>query len=195
MVTKLIAAELATSAGCNMVITIGSAPKRIFEILKDIQDNEDYKRDPILGTHFVASHIPMDDRQWWISHSLAVSGTLVIDAGAARAISRKDKGSLFSAGIIKVQGSFNAQECVSIITTVDGKEIQVGKGLVNYSSLEIQRLLGVKSKDIADILGYMESEYIIHRDNLAITNSELKQRNSVSLTAESKSLSPNETEN
>jgi glutamate 5-kinase len=44
----------------------------------------------------------------------------------------------------------------------------VGKGIVNYSSFEIQRILGMKSKDIANALGYVETEYVIHRDNLAI---------------------------
>jgi glutamate 5-kinase len=175
MVTKLIAAELSTSAGCTMIITIGSAPKRIFEILQDVQGNEGYQRDPVLGTHFVASRQPMDDRQWWISHSLAVAGTLVIDAGATRAITRKEKGSLFSAGITQVQGTFNAQECVSIVTLIEGTLVPVGKGLVNYTSAEIQRLVGVQSKEIRDILGYMDSDFIIHRDNIAITNEALRK--------------------
>ena len=80
---------------------------------------------------------------------------------------------------------FNAQQCVDIVCidsiasdgdismemTNNNQSVQsmsIGRGIVNYSSTEIQRILGVKSKDIANILGYAETEFVIHRDNLAI---------------------------
>jgi glutamate 5-kinase len=95
--------------------------------------------------------------------------------GALKAITRKDKSSLFAAGIKRIDGVFNAQQCVDIVciedVATDGETAQpksIGRGIVNYSSTEIQRILGVKSKDIANILGYAETDFVIHRDNLAI---------------------------
>ncbi|KAJ3275233.1 hypothetical protein HDV01_000960 [Terramyces sp. JEL0728] len=178
MITKLIAAELSISAGCNMIITIGSKPNLIGTIIREIQENEnkqDYE--PSHGTLFLAREKPMDDRQWWILHSLATAGKLVVDEGCSIAITRKSRGSLFAAGIKQVVGSFNALQCVKIVKTEkritsDGKEEEyereIGRGLANYSSLEIQRIMGSHSKDIAEILGYRETEYVISRDNMAI---------------------------
>ncbi|KAJ3322558.1 hypothetical protein HDV06_002935 [Boothiomyces sp. JEL0866] len=178
MVTKLIAAELSISAGCNMIITIGSKPNLIGTIIREIQENDNNQEfEPSYGTLFLAREKPMDDRQWWILHSLATAGKLIVDEGASIAISRKSKSSLFAAGIKQVIGNFNALQCVKIVkiakrVTPDGREEEyeqeIGRGLVNYSSLEIQRILGSHSKDIAEILGYRETEYVISRDNMAI---------------------------
>lgn len=115
--------------------------------------------------------------------------------GAVKAITRKEKGSLFSVGIKKVEGVFNAQQCVDIVLyeessngsgtladsetrrgSVDSessapkiaKNNKVGRGIVNYSSAEISRIKGIKSKDINNILGYIETEFVIHRDNIAL---------------------------
>ncbi len=92
-----------------------------------------------------------------------------------KAITKKEKSSLFAAGIVKVEGSFNQNQCVKIKTLLkqdgDEKIIEIGKGIVNYSSIEINRLIGAKSSEIFEILGYVESEFIINRDNLAIYSS------------------------
>ena len=173
MVTKLIAAELATAAGCSMIITLGSKPQNIITIMNDLEFNQSIS----FGTLFIANECPINDRLWWIAHSLAVAGVLTVDAGAYKAITRKDRGSLFSAGIVQVQGQFNAQQCVSIMGCVETTNeqgivsqeyVQVGKGIVNYSSIEIQRIMGIKSEKIVDVLGYMDSEHVIGRDNLVI---------------------------
>jgi glutamate 5-kinase len=87
MVTKLIAAELATSAGCSMVISLGSAPGLIPEILVEIEELEESlslgntSYEPKIGTHFLAKKTPQQDRYWWILNGLAPAGTLYIDAG------------------------------------------------------------------------------------------------------------------
>lgn len=87
MVTKLIAAELATSAGCSMVISIGSAPGLIPEILREVELLEESiasgapTYEPKIGTHFLGKKNPQQDRYWWILNGLAAAGTLYIDAG------------------------------------------------------------------------------------------------------------------
>lgn len=143
MITKLIAAELSTSTGCTMIITLGSAPQKIISILDEILKMEvDKSYLPTIGTHFVAQQKLEHDRQWWILSGLASSGTLYIDQGilrppfipgALKAITRKEKGSLFAAGIKAVSGTFNAFQCVEIVSFVDGQVEGefIGKGIVN----------------------------------------------------------------
>lgn len=85
--TKLIAAELATSAGCSMVISIGSAPQVIPQIMEEIEKMEQSIAqggdlyEPSIGTHFIAKASPQQDRYWWILNSMAPAGTIYIDAG------------------------------------------------------------------------------------------------------------------
>ncbi|KAL2916073.1 Glutamate 5-kinase [Polyrhizophydium stewartii] len=181
MVTKLIAAELATAVGCSVIISIGSKPDRILTIIDEIQKHKSGDPaapfQPTMGTHFLAKPTPMVDRKWWILHGLATAGAIFIDSGAVRAIT-KEKSSLFAAGITRVEGSFNAQQSVQIMTVVEDtlprgdktqRVVEVAKGLVNYSSAEIQRIVGVKSSEIETLLGYRDSDYVIHRNNIAIT--------------------------
>lgn len=161
MVTKLIAAELSTSAGCSMFITIGNNPSLILKFLEDLSKQPLESFIPSFGTLFLRHTQPIQTRHWWILHSLATSGSLHIDKGAVNAI--RSHSSLFAAGVVGVKGSFNAQQSVEIF---DG-DVRVGKGIVNYSNGEIERMKGLKSTEIEAILGYIDMEYVIHRDNLA----------------------------
>lgn len=186
MITKLIAAELATAAGVTTIITHGSKPKNIFQIIdtKNKQTigltttNDSNNNDIPLHTEFTAKNNPMIDRKWWILHGLHTAGTIYIDSGAAKAvISRHLRSSLFAAGIVDVGGVFNAQQAVRICLrkqTEDGKyiDIDIGKGLANYSSTEISRIKRCKSSDIPAILGYVNADCVIHRDNLVRTAQE-----------------------
>ncbi|KAI8065841.1 glutamate 5-kinase [Gongronella butleri] len=162
MWTKLVAAELAIAAGVTTIITHGSKPGHIFSII----DKECI--DKPLHTQFIAKNNPMIDRKWWILHGLHTAGTIYVDEGAAKAIvSRGLRSSLFAAGIVGVTGPFNIQQAANIcLRSADGKEVVIGKGIVNYSSAEITRIKGANSSDIADILGFINADCVIHRDNL-----------------------------
>ncbi|RKP26813.1 glutamate 5-kinase [Syncephalis pseudoplumigaleata] len=195
MVTKLIAAELATAAGVTTFIARGSTPGNVIKIVDEVAaptiniNVDDIGKSPdLLYTCFLAKRHPLGDRKWWIRHGIHNAGTVVIDRGAARAL-LQHKGSLFSAGITDVQGNFVAQQGVRIICTYqhaqtssgesedagseDGQQQQqyviIGYGLANYSSTEIARIKGHHSCEIADLLGYADAECIVHRDNLART--------------------------
>ncbi|KAF9971357.1 hypothetical protein BGZ73_005728 [Actinomortierella ambigua] len=244
MITKLIAAELATAAGVTTVIARGSTPQNIFPIITQplqrmrapspgISGNESSatgtatatkigssatsstSSDMPLHTRFVAKDNPMVDRKWWILHGLHATGTLYIDHGAYKAVTNaSQKSSLFSAGIIGVDGNFVAQQSVRVVydaararqhkkekllaklkaKTEDNEDaaavdvakelehlelsepvaegqapIEVGKGLVNYASHEISRIMGCHSRQIIDKLGYADAECVIHRENLTRT--------------------------
>ncbi|KAK9377485.1 Aspartate/glutamate/uridylate kinase [Lipomyces chichibuensis] len=248
MVTKLIAAELATSAGVTTVITKSSIPGNIHAIIKYLRylrqqeggsndrsktfnptvpsdlsasDSDDRSTarsvTPLISTdsvmqdspspsrapsrpssppprhtRFLPQSHPMRDRHFWILHGLKSHGIVYIDTGAYKAITRTNKAGLLPAGVVDVEGTFSASEAVSLVV-VDRKVLtkaerehqgdgeakkavratvfedgeDVGKAIVNYSSVEIARIMGLRSSEIESLLGYSDSEYIAHRDNLA----------------------------
>lgn len=152
MVTKLEAARIATGAGVKTVITHGRRPKDIHKILAG---------EP-LGTQFEAQPRGENARKRWIAYSLVPVGKLYLDEGAVKAIRDRGK-SLLAAGITKVQGTFQAGEAVTLCDK-EGKEI--ARGLVNYSSAEIVQIQGHQSDNIPTILGYTNTETVIHRDDM-----------------------------
>lgn len=164
MQTKLVAAELATGAGCRCVILASTESQHIPAVLAG---------DRSKGTVFEAQPCPMDDRRWWIRHGLKVAGTIRIDAGAVQAI--QNHYSLLPSGIVSIQlpssssgksPFFQANQCVSLVDHETGREI--ARGLSNFNSMEIERLKGAHSSAINDLLGYNETDCIIHRDNIVI---------------------------
>ena len=160
MITKLVAAELASAAGISTIITLGSEPQRIFKIIQDIDNGSKMTS---FGTLFLSNGRTMEDRKWWILHGLYPSGTITIDAGAISSV--RAKRSLFAAGIKNVDGIFNSSQAVKIISE---SNIEIARGIVNYSSVELSRIKGSKSNQIVNILGYCESEEVIHRNNIAL---------------------------
>lgn len=117
-----------------------------------------------LHTRFTAKPRAIRDRFFWILHGLKPHGTLVVDEGAYRALTRTNKAGLLPVGVVDVIGSFGQQECVSINVArrtkgaaSPGYEIiceEAGRALVNYTSLEIQHIMGHHSRDIEKLLGY-----------------------------------------
>jgi glutamate 5-kinase len=155
MVTKIAAAEIATTAGVRTVITHGSYPRNILAILKGQR----------LGTQFEPQPRPLNARQRWIAHGLVPSGQLYLDAGAVSAL--RDLGrSLLAAGITQVTGEFDSQEAV---TLCDPAGQEIARGLVNYSSAELRLVMGCRSDEIPARLGYVGADTIVHRDNLVLS--------------------------
>ncbi|ELR98877.1 glutamate 5-kinase [Gloeocapsa sp. PCC 73106] len=154
MATKLSAARIATSAGVRTVITQGKYPENILKILQG---------EPI-GTQFEPASRGERARKRWIANGLVPLGKLYLDSGAVQAICQRGK-SLLPAGIIAVEGNFAAADSVQLCNQ-QGEEI--ARGLVNYSSSEIEQIKGQQSAKIASVLGYLTAETIVHRDNLVI---------------------------
>lgn len=190
MTTKLIAAELATNAGVTTIITLSLQPQCILDIVSNIQ-NTDPNADADTQLAFIQSEIaqgkiplhtrflglPRDtqirlDRRFWLLHGLRTRGILYIDQGCFEAITRKNRAGLLPAGIVAVHGNFHESECVSVRVLPNSKAslsdaVEVGHCRVNYSSVEIDMIKGKKSSQIEEVLGYADSEYVAHRDNLA----------------------------
>jgi glutamate 5-kinase len=153
MSSKLKAAEMVTRSGIYFLIGDGYH-HRLLDVLSD----------ETCATIFLPSTRRMSSRHRWIAFSGNPQGTLVIDDGAQKALRKKGK-SLLPAGIKNVTGSFKAGDNVEIRT---GDGTSIGRGLVNYSSEEIRRIMGSKTAAIAELLGGKGFDEVIHRDNLVV---------------------------
>ena len=154
MYSKVQAAKIAVASGVEVVIADGRNPGILEKILKGEK----------IGTRFFATLNSLDAKKRWIAFGSKVKGKIKIDRGATEAILRKGK-SLLPSGVISVEGSFNSGETVEI---VDESGVSIARGLVNFSSEEIDKIKGKKTSEISKILGKCDFEEIIHRDNLAL---------------------------
>ena len=156
MITKIEAGKIALGAGCNMVIASGHE----MHPLRRILDGE-------RCTWFVAAASALQSRKRWIAGTLQPIGHLVVDEGAAAALSRGK--SLLPAGVKKVEGSFTRGDTVSIVSLI-GREI--ARGLVAYDANDAARIAGMKSGDIEKVLGFRGRDELIHRDDLVLMGGE-----------------------
>lgn len=155
MVTKLLAAEIATSSGTGVYIANGTAP----DILKRIISGE------TVGTYFCPRKRYLNHRKRWIAYGRVVKGSVTVDDGARRALCRGGK-SLLPVGVVGVKGSFKIGDLIAM-QDLEGREL--GRGLSNFSSATLARLKGYTSSEIAATLGdSARPEEVIHRDNMVI---------------------------
>lgn len=160
MKTKLDAAEMLARTGALTVIADG-------------------RKNGILGSIFSGRYVGTviggapsgevrSSRKRWLAFFHRSSGTIVIDAGAQRALEANGK-SLLAVGIRSVRGAFDSGALVNV-ETADGALI--ARGLVDYSSADIDKIRGCASKEIASILGRRDYDEVIHRDNLVVLRSD-----------------------
>jgi glutamate 5-kinase len=154
MATKIEAARYVTAAGIECVVADGG--KR--DVILNILEGES------VGTTFRKKEARFIARKRWIAYSSKSKGTLTVDSGAKEAVSKKDK-SLLASGILAVKGSFRAGDVVSI---ADREGEEFARGLVNYSSDEINRVKGHGTSDFKDILGRKGRDEVIHKDDLVV---------------------------
>jgi glutamate 5-kinase len=154
MVTKVRAARLAARSGAATLI----APGRGAEVLTRIRAGE------AVGTLMVPVQERQAARKRWLAGQLQVRGRLVIDDGAVRKL-RESGSSLLAVGVREVGGSFSRGE---VVVCVDGSGREVARGLVNYDAQEVARIKGQPTSRIETILGYVDQDELIHRDNLVL---------------------------
>lgn len=119
--------------------------------------------DRSIGTTFLPAPKPVTGRKRWIL-SLASQGTLVLDAGAVAAV-RDARKSLFPAGVKAVEGEWETQDSVALVTT---EGVEMARALMNYDSESTRKLAGHRSSDIAEVLGQLGPESLADRDNIVI---------------------------
>ena len=153
MATKIAAARIATESGVAAVITSGQRPRPLTRLLEGERH----------GTVFLPAGRAPSSRRRWLAFGLPVRGVLTIDEGAREAL-RQGK-SLLAAGVVEVEGTFDPGEAVAIRDTRGG---EVGRGLVNYPSGQLVRIKGLRSTEIAGVLGKKTHDEVVHRDNLVL---------------------------
>jgi glutamate 5-kinase len=154
MVTKVRAARLAARSGTATLI----APGNWGGVLAQIAAGEK------IGTLLTPVQEPQAARKRWLAGQLQVQGRLTLDEGAVRALQRQGK-SLLAVGVKAVKGSFRRGD---VVACIDGQGREIARGLVNYDALESTRIMGQPSSRIQEILGYLDDEELIHRDNLVL---------------------------
>jgi len=152
MRTKLIAARIATGAGCAMAIALGQQERPLRAMEQGAR-----------CTWFLPEGEGRTARKRWIAGSLAPLGALVVDAGAARALKRGS--SLLPAGVRAVEGAFHRGDPVSVR---DESGVELARGLAAYDSVDASLIAGHRSEELEQILGWRGRDEIIHRDDLVV---------------------------
>ncbi len=150
MATKIRAAKTVTSVGGSLVVADGKRAS-VAAIL----------RGEIDGTQFKPAGDRLDHRKRWIAHTLKEQGAIVVDDGAARAVTAGGK-SLLPAGVIGCEGGFLEGDPI----VIRHGDRRIAKGLTNYSADQVRRIMGKKSSEIAGLLGGKLFDEVVHRNNM-----------------------------
>jgi len=151
MASKLDAAEKARRSGAAVVI----APARHPRVLTEIVQGKD------VGTVFPRLGEALKARKHWIAYTLRPKGTLILDAGAVRAV-RGGKSSLLPVGVVGVRGDFHPGDAVRL---VDAEGSEVGRGLTRLGAADVARAAGKKGAELALVAGSDDLE-VVHKDDL-----------------------------
>lgn len=154
MATKLTAVEMVTTAGEAAIIASAKKDDTLIRIL----DGEN------IGTFFTPSRSRLSSKRRWIGQAARSTGTIVIDGGAADALTARGK-SLLPSGITDIAGEFTAGDIITV-TGPDGTEI--ARGLSNYDSTQLRMIMGKRSGEILGILGDKPYDEAVHRNNMTL---------------------------
>jgi glutamate 5-kinase len=154
MASKVEAARIAGRFGVVTLVASGRREHPVTSLL----DGGD------AGTLFLPSVTRLQSRKHWIAYALKPAGTIVVDAGARRALVDGKK-SLLPSGVKRIIGRFGAGDPVSV---VDEAGEEFARGLCAFDADEVERIAGKRSSEIATILGYASVEEVIHRDDLVL---------------------------
>jgi len=152
MAAKIAAARIALAAGCHMCIAAG-APRHPLRLIEEGAE----------CTWFIPTSSPAAARKQWIAGTLRPAGAITIDAGALRAL--LEGRSLLPAGVTGTRGRFDRGDTVSVLAA-DGSE--VARGIIAYSDGDAARIMGRRSSEIAELLGFRRRDEMIHRDDLVL---------------------------
>jgi glutamate 5-kinase len=187
MRSKVLAAEIAGAAGIPAVICNGVRAGDLEAVLAGER----------AGTRFHPGPARHSSFKLWLRYAKPSHGTLIVDAGAARAL-REQGTSLLPVGIVDVQGDFDAGDAVEIVQVGAPQGTQAGrgegasggqsvtdevaadggargsaagrvlaKGICNYSAAELRRVKGLKSDAVRELLPHA-SEEAVHRDQMVL---------------------------
>jgi glutamate 5-kinase len=153
MLTKLQAADLARRSGTTVIIASGETP----DVLLRAAEGE------TVGTRFLPVATSIESRKRYILTGGRATGAVRIDSGAVQALGRGS--SLLPIGVKSLEGSFERGDSIRVLDPA-GKEI--ARGISNYGSTDLARIIGRKSEEIEAILGFNFGDEVVHRNDLVI---------------------------
>ncbi|MEM1364510.1 MAG: glutamate 5-kinase [Pseudomonadota bacterium] len=153
MKTKVDAAAIATEGGCAMVIADGKQNAPLAAIQNGAR-----------CTWFLPHGTPRSARKKWIAGQLSGAGKLVVDAGAAKALTAGK--SLLPAGVKSVTGDFARGDTVNI-EGADGTTL--GCGIAAYDAPDARKLAGHRSHEVEALLGFAGRAEMIHRNDMVLS--------------------------
>ncbi|MCP4169586.1 MAG: glutamate 5-kinase [Fuerstiella sp.] len=154
MSAKLSAIIDATAGGESVILANGRAEG----VLDRISRGEE------VGTLFLAAGSTVPAWKKWIRSATRPEGKLVLDDGACRAVVAEGS-SLLAVGISDVLGEFDQGASVELVNSTHSV---VARGLSNYASVDIRKILGRRSAQIPELLGHVPYGEVVHRDNLVV---------------------------
>ncbi len=149
MASKVAAARIGTASGVTVTIALAERAQVVTDALAGKS----------VGTKFLAKEKTLSARKLWIAFALTSVGTVVVDAGAERALLQEGR-SLLSAGVTEISGNFDAGDAISVL----GENGLFARGLASVSSTAARELMEAKA---AGRQTPSRSE-IIHRDDLVL---------------------------
>jgi glutamate 5-kinase len=159
MVTKLRAADLARRTGVKVLIASGSEPD---VIIKTAHGSE-------MGTFFSPLVSKLESRKRFLLAGKRGGDSMIIDDGAAIAL--RKGGSLLPVGIKQVNGNFTRGATVQI---TDSKGTDIAVGMTSYAADDLQKIIGRRSEEIEDLLGFTEGDEAVHHNNMLLLKPALK---------------------
>lgn len=154
MKTKIDAAIISTMAGSDMIICNSKELERLYDIVKGLK----------IGTLFKGLKNTISKREHWMIFKANSSGSITVDEGLEKALDER-KLTLLPKGIIKVEGEFLSS---SVIDIINKNGIIIAKGIANYSSQEIDSIIGLSSLDAKEKIGFEAKKGIVYADNLVL---------------------------
>lgn len=152
MLTKVLAAKRAANSGGHTVIASGREPNVLVRLAQGER----------IGSELRALLPVRSARKRWLANHLRLRGRVTLDEGAVRALTQGHR-SLLSIGVIAVEGEFERGD---VVACVDQHGVECGRGLINYSANDTRRIMRQPSSRIAEILGMMSDQELMHRDNM-----------------------------
>ena len=154
MITKILAAKRAAGSGASTVIAWGREPSVLIRL----------SQGEAIGTLLVAQTAKNQARKQWMADHLQMRGSVTVDAGAAAKVALEGK-SLLPIGKTAVSGEFSRGDVIAIKSTED---VEIARGLANYSSAEARLICRKASTEFEKLLGYTGEPEMVHRTNLVL---------------------------
>ncbi len=155
MITKLQAAQIATTSGATMVIAHGRHEGIIHHICRG---------HGFVGTVFHPLPRKLCHRKRWLAYGLPAAGAIIVNEGAKERIIADGK-SLLPAGVLSCEGQFQPHQVVEVR---DESGVVFARGFTNYSKEELERIAGCQTSQIEQRLGFKRADEVIHRDHLVL---------------------------